>query len=224
MKKKMTNKNYLTQQKLGDILSKHFDIESEVRIDGTMLRSDFKFNHDGMVYRVEFDGDSHFTDISVMDRDIKKDQMTWKMTNVTSVRIPYFIQLDNSTFEMFFGFKYPEDLPLMYPHGFIDPKAKTPAYFSIRGLDRFLAIMRYLAEKWNGVYVDIIKSMIYHDKASDFSYIIPEKYGYPELKDLAGYLAESDMFDYCTDCRKTLDKFTKMKFGNRNESGFGFQF
>ena len=44
MKKKMTNKNYLTQQKLGDILSKHFDIESEVRIDGTMLRSDFKFN------------------------------------------------------------------------------------------------------------------------------------------------------------------------------------
>jgi hypothetical protein len=224
MKKKIINKNYLTQQKLGEILSKHFDVKSEVNIEGTRFKSDFKFTHNDWTYRVEFDGDSHFTDIAVMDRDIKKDQAIWKMDKTSSVRIPYFIQLDNYTFNMFFGFEYPEELSLIYPHGFIDSKAKTPAYFSKRGMDRFVAIMRYLAEKWNSVYVDITHSMVHHKKSKDFSYIIPKDCGYPQLESLADYLADADMFNYCDDCRKMLRKFTKMKFNKREESGFGFSF
>lgn len=215
--------DYLTEEKLFNILNKYYDVERQFKINGTRYKCDMIFEHEGKKYAVEFDGDSHFIDIAVMDRDITKTNFLWNM-GYRVIRIPYFIQLDDYTFDMFFRFEYPESLPEVYPHGFIDKRAKTPAYFSSRGMDNFLKIMWYTSEKYNYVFSEIISSMVSHPKGEkDFSYVIPKNLGYGSLKDLCDYLLHTDNYGKCAGRDIRYKKFINAKFKkDRHEVGLGW--
>ena len=185
---------YLTQKKLETILSEQFSIKTEVKIDDTKFKSDIQFEHDGQKYAVEFDGDSHYCDLNVMQRDLKKDKILMMTLGVNVVRIPYWIQLDDYTFQMFFRFKSLKHIHNEYPHGFIDKKAKLPAQFCVNGIQKFLNMMDYMAEKFRPVFYDIMKSLVVNSKNENLNDIIPLHYGFPELKNLLEYLIYQDSF------------------------------
>lgn len=211
---------YLTQEKLAEYLSSFCDIETEVKVEGTRFKSDIQFENNGTKFAVEFDGDAHFTDLKVIERDIRKNKVLTEQ-GFSVVRIPYFIQLTRQTFVLFFGFDYPRRGKKFekYPHGFIDKNAKTPAHFSSQGMDKFISIMMHLAEKWSPVYFDIMDSMVNHEAKDNFSNIIPENLGYPKLKDLAEHLVNHrNLYRYTHAQRKTLDLFLDAKFVKNGEN------
>ena len=192
--------DYLTQTKLQELLSQHFQIKKEVPVKDSRFRSDIQVDHDGVKYAVEFDGDSHYCDVNVMNRDVRKDRLlTEQGFNV--VRIPYWVQLDNITFRMFFRFDFPSEIVNHYPHGFIDKKAKTPAFFCVNGMYKFICMMNYMAEKYTPVFDDIIKSFCIHLMNTNMDDVIPIRYGYPDIKGLLLYLSNRD--DTC-ECRRGL--------------------
>lgn len=197
----MKSKEYLTQTKLAEILSTMFEITMEVPITGSRFKSDIQFEYNGDKYAVEFDGDSHYCDILVMERDLRKDRLLMSQ-GFSVVRIPYWIQLDDYTFEMLFRFKSPNTINRNYPHGFIDKKAKTPSYFCVNGVNKFIMMMSLMAEKYRPVFDEIIHSMVYHSFNNNRDNIIPSVYGYPQLKSLLEYLID---FDGSTEeCQKPL--------------------
>lgn len=182
---------YLTQDKLTQLLSTMFEIKTEVPIEGTRFKSDIQFTYNGEKYAVEFDGDSHYCDIKVMERDIRKDKHLFgKGFNI--VRIPYWIQLDDTTFRMLFRFDSPTPIERTYQHGFIDNKAKTPAYFCVNGLQKFLEMMDYMAEKYTGVFEEIIDSLNENKLNGNINNLIPLNYGYPQLEKSLNYLINFD--------------------------------
>ena len=86
---------------------------------------------------VEFDGYGHFTNPKTILADIKKDKV-YSMMGIKIIRIPYFIQLDTETVEYFFNVNnWISSDTVIHPHGFINPKAITPAYFCSLGIVRF---------------------------------------------------------------------------------------
>jgi hypothetical protein len=184
--KTKTTPTYLTQKKLEGILSQFFEIETEVLIEGTRMKSDIQFLHDGKKYAVEFDGDSHYCDPTVMQRDLRKDRLlTTQEFNV--VRIPYWIQLDTHNFHMFFRFDCPGIIKSNHSHGFIDKKAKLPSHFCVNGIQKFLDMMWYMAEKYRHIFVDVLDSLNMKNY-SNVNNLIPSHYGYPELKQLLNSL------------------------------------
>ena len=201
-------KNYLTQNKLTELLSNMFEIWTEIPIEGTRFKSDIQFIFNGDKYAVEFDGDSHYCDIKVMERDIRKDRiLVEKGFNV--VRIPYWIQLDEITFKMLFRFDSPTPIERNYPHGFVDNKAKTPAYFCVNGIQKFLEMMDYMAEKYTDVFEEIIDSFNKNKLNKNVNDLIPLNYGYPQLKKTLDYLINFN--DFTTNKqRNTFKKFLKI--------------
>lgn len=217
MKNTKKEPKYLTQKKLTELLSKYYPVKTEVKIEGTKFRSDIQFERNGQKYAVEFDGDSHFTDLYVMDRDIEKDKIL-KSQNFDVIRIPYWIQIDDYSFYMLFRFDYPETLGEgddYYPHGFIDKNAKTPAFYSHRGQEKFLRILYYLAEKWNDVFVRIIQSMVFHPNTPE-NIVTP--YLHEEIAHTLKYYVE---FESIPDFQKEMfQKFIDWKIVSKEESGF----
>ena len=178
---------YLTQEKLTRILSTHYNVEVEVPIIGTKYKSDIQFNIDDKKYVVEFDGDSHYCNPDVMRRDRYKDDILFTL-GFNIIRIPYWVQLNSETFEMFFKFKYPDNILQTYPHGFIDKKAKTPAHFCVDGIDKFNTMIFLMAEHNPSLVLEIIRSLSNHSKYKNMNDLIPIKYGFDKLKNLLDYL------------------------------------
>ena len=86
---------------------------------------------------IEFDGYGHFTNPKTILADIKKDSI-YSMMGIKVIRIPYFIQLDTETVEYFFNVNnWISSDTIIHPHGFINPKATTPAYICSFGIIRF---------------------------------------------------------------------------------------
>ena len=179
--------DYLTQSKLSDILSKYYDIHTEAKIAGTRYRSDIQFEKDGKKYAVEFEGDSHYCNTDVIERDRKKDTILTGL-GFECIHIPYWIQISTYTFKMFFDFPYPEDLPQVYPHGFIDPAAKLPVHYCVNGIFKFNCILSEPAERHTEIFVDVIKSLVEHPNITKMDNLIPMYYGADTLKSLIEYL------------------------------------
>lgn len=151
---------YLTEQKLLPVLEANFDsILTQVRVEKTRKRWDYVCKKNDETYVVEFDGSRHYMFSLVIKSDMEKDEIATKL-GYKIVRIPYFIQLTNETFEYFFGFKTKEHIEQDFPHGFIASK-DFPASFCPLGL------IRYHDEVNNKlVQQDIFKSL--DDRAKEY--------------------------------------------------------
>jgi hypothetical protein len=125
---------YLTEKQLATILGKLFDkVESEVRVGDTRMRWDYLCDDK---FAIEFDGDSHYRDPVVIERDERKAGVT-KGLGLTLIRLPYWLQLDSAVFEHFFGEEPRVEIETDFPHGFISQKVVLPASFCKLGYERF---------------------------------------------------------------------------------------
>jgi very-short-patch-repair endonuclease len=131
MGKTNTEPAYLTQSKLTAMLSKYFEVSTEVKVGDTRLRSDIQFTHNNVKYAVEFDEDSHYCNSDVIENDIRKNDIL-KSSGFNLVRIPYWLQLNDYVFDSCFGFSYPEPIPQTYPHGFIDKKLRLQHFIVLK--------------------------------------------------------------------------------------------
>jgi hypothetical protein len=133
--------NYLVEETLGDILqyfckeTESTYIKAQVKFPELgALSFDYMLEIDNNKILVEFDGYYHYSDSMTIFRDLKKSQFAVD-NNYTLIRIPYWIQLNKSTFKTLF---YRElDIDSTYPQGFIDKKAMLPASFCKLGFERF---------------------------------------------------------------------------------------
>ena len=195
MEKNQVDPPYLTQSKLTAMLSKYFEVSTEVKVGDTRLRSDIQFTHDNIKYAVEFDGDSHYCNSDVIENDIRKNNLL-KSSGFNLVRIPYWLQLNDYVFDSCFGFSYPETIPQTYPHGFIDKKAKTPAFYCVKGLLRFNSELDACVKSDKMIFFDIIKSMTNHSKYSNIDDIVPCYVTLPHIFELLEkYTNEDDEYE-----------------------------
>ena len=109
-------------------------------VPGTRMRFDFEIHTPSGNSYVEFDGDSHYRDATVMYRDSLK-QAFADSSGFRLVRVPYFVQLDSTVFEHYF--LEPFDISTSFPHGFHTTKV-LPASFCGLGLKRFYAELEAL--------------------------------------------------------------------------------
>jgi hypothetical protein len=134
---------YLTEQKLRPILEEWAgadNVFTQVKLDGTRMRYDYVVERNGRKIAVEFDGDSHFRDANVIQRDRAKD-LAWNGLGHKVVRIPYFVQLNTSTFLSLFGEQFEIDTD--FPQGFVTTKI-LPASFCPLGYRRAQEVIKLL--------------------------------------------------------------------------------
>jgi hypothetical protein len=146
---------YLTEKPLGDILRAWAGAENvtaQPLVSGTRMRHDYEVRKDGITYSVEFNGDSHYRDPSVIFRDYTKEDLSKKLGRKV-VQIPYFIQLNSETFKTFFGVDF--DIETTFPHGFVATKM-LPSSFCPLGYDRALYELKKHSK---GVNADVMKSL-----------------------------------------------------------------
>lgn len=157
---------YLTESLLGKILVEwagEANVTPQARVTGTRMRSDFEVRKGGKVFIVEFEGDSHYRDANVVQRDGVK-VMIQLAEGKHVVKIPYFVQLNKQTFQYFFGDSF--EIETTFPHGFITSKI-LPASFCPVGYQAAANIYSGLPLN---VQKDIILSL--ERKAAE----IPEQY------------------------------------------------
>jgi len=140
---------YLTEEKLLRLMVIWVGAENVTQqfpVIGTRMKYDAKVTIDGdKTFVVEFDGDSHFRDANVIYRDELKDKTMWS-ADVPVLRIPYFVQLDNETFEHFFILPFNHNIRTECKHGFTETTKMLPASFCSLGLHRYNTIMGKLPE------------------------------------------------------------------------------
>lgn len=157
---------YLTEKLLRDFVLQRFSgniIFDKCYFKQSKSRQDVVIEDFKLV--IEFNGASHYTNADRIIRDKEKEDLC-KVNGFYLIEIPYFIQLDSNIVTMLFS-DYISDLSgfNIYPHGFIDKKARLPADFCTLGLIRFYRDL----EKFKIVLPDIVKSM--NDKASQYKNI-----------------------------------------------------
>jgi len=164
---------YLTEESLYHILVEWCGLDNVERQSKLgKLRVDFKIKtpNKRVVY-VEFDGHKHFTDANQIDRDNEKNS---KLKNL--VRIPYFIQLNQSTWNWFFNEANLGLIDSKFPHGFISKNLTLPASFCIDGVARYFKILNDLREyDMSNVADEIITSVInYKSRGRKYIYDIAD--------------------------------------------------
>jgi hypothetical protein len=146
---------YITEKTLGNILvawAGEENVKFQPMLTGTRMRHDFEVKKDGVTYSVEFNGDSHYRDPSVIYRDWVKEEIS-KNFGRKVVQIPYFIQLNTETFKIFFDADF--EIETTYPHGFVATKM-LPASFCPLGYNRALADLQKMPAS---VQADVMASL-----------------------------------------------------------------
>lgn len=155
---------YLTQDKLYKTLKAIFpSAKPEVPVkQRKLLRWDVMLEHEGNTFVVEYDGDSHYRDHNVQKRDEFKKGCA-NSDNFKLVRIPYFIQLTNESFEYYFGFSLESlgyTIKQDFPHGFIDKKVVYPINFNTAGTNRMLGELEDFNYKGSSIAKEVISSLL----------------------------------------------------------------
>jgi hypothetical protein len=166
---------YLTETILGQELEIIFPkvtfIRDKVVPDsGLQTRPDYRSEELKLI--VEFDGDQHYKATQKIKREIQKSE-TYTQMGYKVVRIPYFVQLSESTIKNLFGIdiKYQQT----FPHGFISKTVIMPADFCEMGVLKFQADL----ESFEYIRNDIIKSL--KDKVielGDQEFVLPNSMNY----------------------------------------------
>lgn len=207
MKKIIRYDGYLTEQKLGDILTDMFGEDNVTKQfkfsdvdDYKLFRYDFMYTYNNINYLVEFDGRAHFNSADTIRRDEIKEQI-FQNTTLDNyyqkvIRIPYFVQLTNKVASKLIP-HFDEmniEIEQNYSHGFIDKKAMLPADWTALGEVRFLKVLSDRSHPLHDAYI-MVMFQIYHF-GSEYGNDDPKfKIGcgkiYDELQEFSG---DSGMF------------------------------
>jgi len=134
---------YLNEKNLGKFIAANItkNYLHDRPIPGSESRKRFDYILPDQKLIIEFDGDSHFTSAKAIVNDLDKEELAQSF-DYSVIRIPYFIQLDDAMINHYFGEYITHDIIKFefnqYPHGFIDPKARTPGDFCELGQKRFM--------------------------------------------------------------------------------------
>jgi hypothetical protein len=137
---------YLTEKPLGDILRAWAgadNVKTQPFVPGTRMRNDYEVTKNGITFVVEFNGDSHYRDPTVILRDWTKAEISRKLGKVV-VDIPYFVQLDELSFPHYFNDDFA--ISTSFPHGFVTTKM-LPASFCPLGYNRAVHEMELLPKE-----------------------------------------------------------------------------
>ena len=125
-------KEYLTESKLGNFLDSYYKDYVWIHDKAFISKKRPDYRCDKLKLIIEFDGYAHYTSASNIISDIEKD------AGYKVIRIPYFVQLNNSdiikeVFNIVVSVGFND-----YPHGFIDEKCILPCDFCSLGIKKFL--------------------------------------------------------------------------------------
>lgn len=157
------NELYLTEKKLGETLEKIFpDVEwihnRKVPNSGINNRPDYR--SDDLMLIVEFDGNRHYQQVDLIQKDCLKDA-TYEVMGYKVVRIPYFVQLSRDSIKLFFDKDIPE-WEQVYDHGFIADNCVLGGDFCGVGGNRFWEFMGVLYDSEHRIiFYHIIESMVH---------------------------------------------------------------
>lgn len=129
---------YLTESKLSEALQQLLPncwLGTQVRMSDRRHRWDMSYETDGQITVVEYDGDEHYRNSMKIKADRAKDEIA-RNRGYRVVRFPYWVQLDGSTLEHYFGLR--AQVIQTFPHGFITTRL-FPASFCELGIERFRA-------------------------------------------------------------------------------------
>lgn len=138
----------LSEDNLLDVLRELFPSVNSIKKETFKFKNkrmivDYYFEFAGKRFAIEFDGPTHFTKTKTQIRDNNLKEYC-KIYNITLIRIPYFIQIDDSVLGCLFGWDFCKQHNLLgkiisvYPHGFIDEGCVLPADFNSYGTKLFL--------------------------------------------------------------------------------------
>lgn len=163
------NNDYLTSWKLAELIEMNLNVEVKKEFpnkqrDEELIQKysiyelskkfDIAFEFNSKLFLVEFDWIQHFTDLNSIVRDKKIRDKYRNLENIELIEIPYFIQLNKQTSEMYFWKKFhnfelwKKDLS-KYQHWFISDFAIntwTPAHFPVLWLRKFVKILDNIPE------------------------------------------------------------------------------
>ena len=114
---------------------------------------------------VEIDGDSarnkgHYSKTETVVNDQVKDE-SYRELGYKVVRIPMYVQLDQTMVKHYFGLDYKEPLYLAcHMHGFAHPDVTLPADFCELGVERFEREMAELPESVRDMIISTLKDRI----------------------------------------------------------------
>jgi len=168
---KVIIESYLTERKLKAALQQLFGNEwigGQISLPGSRRKFDMAFRSEGVAVLVEYDGDEHYRNSMKIKADRQKDALAAE-NDMRIVRIPYWVQLDNSTVHHWFGMK--AEIDQSFPHGFISTKL-FPASFCQLGIDRFRCELESLPARIRG---EVIASLQERVAEHGIEYVLPEE-------------------------------------------------
>ena len=118
--------------------------QKRIKLNKSTFIIDYEVTIDDHILYIEFDGPTHYTKTNTQLRDLKLKDYCIK-NNITLIRIPYFVQFNQSSIRAIFGHDLAETYDIensvecSYPCGFWDKNIVTPADFNAFGCDLFLA-------------------------------------------------------------------------------------
>ena len=123
---------------------------TQIKLLDSKSKYDFGFSYNKKKNLVEFDGNyqgvGHYNNSEICYKDDLKNDLA-KKQGYEIVRFPFWLQLDNETFEHLFGFNPSCEIKNKFPHGFITNSSLNPASFCPLGLKRFEDELNKLLEK-----------------------------------------------------------------------------
>lgn len=132
--------------------------QKRINIFGKIMIIDYEVIYNNKIIYVEFDGPTHYTNTKTQVRDLMLEGYC-DISNITLIRLPYFIQLDDINVASIFKVEYTDNLiTTKYLNGFHDTKIVYPADFNHSGWNLFFK--QYEAWVFDDRF-DIMKQ-IYH--------------------------------------------------------------
>ena len=166
-----TVEHYITEKDIGILLEQLFPNKEIIHNKKHSLgfRPDYYIPESALI--VEFDGYHHYTDNTVVMKDVTKDTLA-KDNRFYLIRIPYFIQLHvkivNDLFQIHTDIQITQNYN-NYPLGFVDEKAALPGSFSSLGLLKYNKQLKVFGEY--EIYKSLINKILYENK--EFSVCFP---------------------------------------------------
>lgn len=161
--------NYLSEGLLGCYVRhifKNCEVIHNKQVPNSGLKTRPDYRIDDLMLIIEFDGNRHFQQSGTQRRDLIKDNIYMEM-GYKIIRIPYFVQMDSSALEYFFG-EYLGDIDTSeissyYPHGFVDMSCTYPSDFNAYGTFVYKEYINNLPQE----VVDGIKNSYSHKYTND---------------------------------------------------------
>jgi uncharacterized protein (DUF433 family) len=165
-----TVNGFLTETKLAEIISAlaPTGFVPQFKLDGFNYRWDFKYETRSERVLVEYDGDEHYRNTTVIRVDRAKGKLAVER-GFRTFSFPYWLQLDAFTLKHFFGFY--AHIVQDFPHGFITTKL-FPASFCELGVERFREEFSRLPSQLQQA---VVKSLRERADKYGLEYVLPTK-------------------------------------------------